>query len=228
MTQLVLIVEDHKETADMVAAVMETHGLRSARAGSLGAAREFLKHQEPDLIVLDLTLPDGNGLELCRKLRASARLARTPIIALTGMTELCDKKLGFSAGLDQYLEKPMAPEELWLWAAALLRRADWEATAASFAAHGDLHISAETFLVKFRGAVIGNLTRREFDLLNFLVKASPKPVSRREIIEEAWKTFSVENLVDTHIHNLRAKLPRPLAARIQSVPSRGFRYFAAP
>jgi len=91
---------------------------------------------------------------------------------------------------------------------------------------GELSICAESRMVRFGGEVIDNLTGREFDLFHFLVSNAPKVISRREIISQAWKTSAVDNLVDVHIFNLRRKLPPALAAQVQSVPGRGFRYLA--
>jgi len=93
-------------------------------------------------------------------------------------------------------------------------------------AGGDLSICAESRIVSYGGEMISNLTAREFDLFAFLATESPRIFSRAEIISKAWETVSVENLVDTHIYNLRRKLPPALAARLQSVPGRGFRYLA--
>ncbi|OGR68141.1 MAG: hypothetical protein A2081_02275 [Elusimicrobia bacterium GWC2_61_19] len=93
-------------------------------------------------------------------------------------------------------------------------------------AEGDLSICTESHMIRFGGEVIDNLTGREFALLVFLVNESPRIFSRAEIISRAWKTAAVENLVDTHIYNLRRKLPAALSARLQSVPGRGFRYLS--
>lgn len=225
MEEPVLIVEDHKETSDMIKAALESYGFITYCAASLGAGEDFLRHHKPGLIILDLMLPDGNGLQLCDRVRANVVLSRTPIIALTGLTEFHEKKKGFDTGVDQYLEKPIAMEELLLWTRALLRRTSCDSPGATAYTLGDLQICPESFLVKFRGATIGNLTSREFDLFSFLVKSSPRVLSRQAIISEGWRTAAVENLVDTHIHNLRRKLPPALASRIQSVPGKGFRYF---
>jgi len=227
MEKLILLVEDHKETRDLIRAVLERDDFRLAEVETLKDGKSFLKRKKPDLIILDLVLPDGHGLELCGLIRASAKLSRTPIIALTGLTDFEDKKKGFEAGVDQYLEKPLVVDELSLWVKALLRRVDWDSAAAPVVTIGDLQISSESYLIKFKGAVIGNLTRREFDLFYYLVRTSPRLISRPVIIRDVWKTVSVENLVDTHIFNLRQKLPPRLAARIQSVAGKGFRYFPA-
>lgn len=218
------MVEDHKETCALIKALIEREGYLFACAKTLREGKEYLFRQRPALIILDLRLPDGNGLELCELVRGSPELAKIPIIALTGLTELSDKKRGFDAGVDQYLEKPLILEELPLWIHALLRRVEWDANKEPLPAYGDLQISGESYIIRFQDKVIGNLTRREFDLFYFLVKNSPKVYSREAIISGVWKTASVENLVDTHIFNLRQKLPRQLAQRIQSVPGKGFRY----
>lgn len=226
MNRLVLVVEDHRETRDLVKAALENEGLNPVCKDTIKGGKEFLREHQPALIILDMNLPDGNGLEICAIVRAVPELSRTPIIALSGLTLLEDKKRGFDAGVDQYLGKPLEVEELLLWVKALLRRIEWDATGRNLPTFGDLQICAESYLVRFRNRAISNLTRREFELFYYLVSNSPKIVSRQVIISEIWETASVDNLVDTHIHNLRMKLPPPLAARVQSVPGKGFRYYA--
>lgn len=225
MNNNILVVEDHEETRNMIKAILESEGFKAVCKGTLNAGKEYLKYHSPSLIILDLALPDGSGLELCNLVRETPAISRTPIVALTGLTEFSDKKRGFETGIDQYLGKPLKFEELMLWVKALLRRAAWNVQGWALPAFGDLQICRESYIVKFRNEVISNLTGREFDLLYFLVSVSPRIVSRQGIITEVWRTAAVENLVDTHIFNLRQKLPKLLASRIQSVPGRGFRYF---
>lgn len=227
MDKTILLVEDHKETQNMVRAVLERDGFKLAFTETVKGAKDYLKKHTPDLMILDLVLPDGNGLEICEMARNSETFAKTPIIALTGLTELKDKQRGFAVGVDQYLEKPIIIDELSLWVKALFRRVEWNSHAGTYLRFGDLQICSESFVVKFNKTTIGNLTSREFDLFHFLVKSSPKVISRADIIAEVWKTAAVDNLVDTHIFNLRQKLPRQLAARVQAVSGKGFRYFAA-
>jgi DNA-binding response OmpR family regulator len=225
MNRTILLVEDHEKTCDLIKSVLKRERFRFVCAKTLRDGKSYLKEHKPALIILDLVLPDGNGLELCALVRSSQELSKTPIIALTGLTEFSDKKRGFEAGVDQYLEKPIVLDELSLWVKALLRRVDWNSHGGPIQTCGDLQICAESYVVRFQEQAIGNLTRREFDLFYYLVQNSPKIISRDVIISEVWKTASVENLVDTHIFNLRQKLPRELAARVQSVSGKGFRYF---
>ncbi|MDD2805398.1 MAG: response regulator transcription factor [Elusimicrobiales bacterium] len=225
MRKTILVVEDNKETLEMLEAALESDGFDTKCKTTVSAGEDFLARNRPDLIILDLVLPDGDGLKICEFARNNARLAKTPIIALTGLCELKDKKRGFNTGVDQYLEKPLEIEELLLWVKALLRRIDWTPPAWTLPDLEDLQICNETYMVRFQKTLIRTLTRREFDLLFHLVSTSPRIISRQGIISEIWKTVAVENLVDTHIHNLRRKLPPQLAARIQAVPGKGFRYF---
>lgn len=224
MTKTILLVEDDKDARKLIRTVLKRDVFKLYEVKTLKTGTDFLKKRSPDLMILDLILPDGNGLDLCRMARASARLAKTPIIALTALTDFSDKKQGFEAGVDQYLEKPIIIDELSLWVKALLRRVEWDSHGGPLISFGDLQICSESYIIKFGGKVTGNLTRREFELFSFLVRTSPKLISRAAIISKVWKTVSVDNLVDTHIFNLRQKLPPRLAERVQSVAGKGFRY----
>lgn len=225
MSNSILIVEDHKETCEMLRAAIEDAGFSPVCAGGVRSALDYLKNNRPCLLVLDLQLPDGNGLEVCFRARESDSLADIPIIALTGQDELADKKKGFAAGVDQYLTKPIVMDELLMWIKALLRRVSIDKSGGTILEMRGLEMNAKAQLLKYNGEVIGNLTRREYQLLFALVKNSPKLLSRKEILSQVWQTVSVENLVDTHMFNLRNKLPAGLSAKIQSVPGKGFRYF---
>lgn len=221
----ILIVEDHKETCAMLSAALEEAGFGVHCVGTVKAAKEFLGRSSPCLVILDLHLPDGHGLEVCSWARNSDRLARIPVIALTGRDELSDKEKGFSAGVDQYLTKPIIMEELVMWVKALLRRVDMDKSGGAVLTVNHLQLDMKAQLVKYKNQPVTNLTRREFELLHALVKNSPRIVSRAEILAKVWRTVSVENLIDTHMHNLRGKLPPELSGKIQAVAGKGFRYF---
>lgn len=225
MNSVVLIVEDHKETCEMVAAALDEAGFAISLAGSVKAAKDYLTHHHPCLIILDLHLPDGHGLQVCSWVRNNEKLADIPIIALTGQDELSDKTKGFSAGVDQYLTKPIMMDELVMWVKALLRRVDMDKSGGAVLTVLNLQMDAKAQVVKYKNKPVGNLTRREFELLYALVKNSPRIISRKEILSKIWRTVAVENLIDTHMYNLRNKLPRELSEKIQAVAGKGFRYF---
>jgi len=132
--------------------------------------------------------------------------------------------LGFACGADQYLTKPIEMVELEMWVKALLKRVSIDTAHAPVAESEDLSIDEETHLVKYKDLTIENLTAREFKLLQILAKNMPKVLSRKYILSKIWNTVAVDHLVDTHIYNLRKKLPADLAVRIQSVPGKGFRF----
>jgi DNA-binding response OmpR family regulator len=225
MTKTLLIVEDHAETRAMITAAMEHEGYSILATGTLGEAASLVTKHVPALIILDMVLPDGHGIELCLKVRKDSRLCRIPIIALTGESMLIQKKKGFSCGLDQYLTKPIEMDELAMWVKALLRRVDMErGVQVDSMPLGDVTLIPEAQLIKFKGNCFGDLTKREFELFSALAVRSPKIFSREMIISIVWKTAAVPNLVDTHIFNMRKKLPQELEKRIQSVPGKGFRY----
>lgn len=220
-----MVLEDHKETCALLTASLEEEGFQVFCEGTVAAAKGFLKRELPSLVVLDLALPDGDGLQVCAWMKRDGRLENVPIIAFTGRDQLKDKKKGFAAGVDQYLTKPIDMGEFVMWAKALLRRSG-AVKGAGIITADDLEIDSGAQLLKYKGRVLENLTWREFSLLAALVKNSPRLLSRNDILSEIWHTVAVPNLVDTHMFNLRRKLPHGLSERIQSVPGKGFRYFA--
>lgn len=221
--ETILLVEDDRETRKIYGTALTRSGYTVENAGTVSDAIAFLSRRKPALMILDLVLPDGNGLEVCAWVRARPALAAIPVIALTGRDELSDKQAGFLIGVDQYLTKPIDPDEIVLWVNALLRRVQIDRSGACLEI-GRLRINTEAQLIRYKERAVENLTTREFELFYALVKNSPKILSRSAIVSEVWRTVCVENLVDTHMYNLRKKLPKELGDNIQSVPGQGFRY----
>jgi len=225
MNASILIVEDHLETRELLRAAIEDAGYSVTCAGNVKDALTYLGTSKPSLLILDISLPDGSGLELCAAARGSDGLADIPVIALTGRDKLEDKKRGFACGVDQYLTKPIVMDELVMWIKALLSRVAMDKSGGTELRIGALELNVKSQLVRYAGKTVANLTRREFELLYALAKNSPAVLSRREILSQVWRTVSVENLVDTHLFNLRKKLPQALSRRVQAVAGKGFRYF---
>ncbi|MBI4348128.1 MAG: response regulator transcription factor [Elusimicrobia bacterium] len=220
----VLVVEDEADSRSAAEAALAGAGYRVILADTFESGWSlFLQHQ-PGLAVLDLQLPDGSGVDLCQKIRAHEKLGATPVIMLTGKGGLGSKKDGFDAGADQYLVKPVLPEELLMWAKALLRRLALDHGEGDVLRAGDCELNAKAHTVRWQGVALPRLTSKEFDLLYFLVKKRPRVMSREEILRQVWDTITVDKVVDVHLYNLRKKLPPALADRVQNIPGKGFRY----
>lgn len=202
LTGRVLVVEDDEDIADVLRRSLrqEGHEVRSATDGedALRQATEFV----PDLVVLDLGLPDIDGVDVCRRLRADGDV---PILILTARSDTDDRVEGLDAGADDYLVKPFEREELLARMRALLRRRPPRGTASLTV--GDLVLNPGTREVT-RGERVLDLTNREFELLEFLMRNERLVISRERLLEEVWgyDPTSMTNTIDVFISNLRRKL----------------------
>lgn len=221
----ILVVEDQATIRALVKDTLEAAGYRVLEADTVAVGLHLFRTQKPDLALVDLELPDGSGLDVCRGIRSSADRRATPVVILTAKARLEDKEQGFSTGADQYLVKPVPPKELTLWVEALLRRLAFDRDEGPLLEAGDCVIDSAAHLVRYKGEPIANLTAKEFDLFRFLVRKRPQVLSRKFILTHLWHTVAVDQLVDTHMSNIRRKLPRELSDRLQTVPGKGFRYF---
>jgi two-component system, OmpR family, response regulator ArlR len=226
----ILLVDDDPDIRGVLRESLLSRGHSVLEAGRVAEGAQRFRENRPDLVVLDLSLPDGTGIELCRAIRAHAELAATPVIMLTGDAQfktMQGKEAGFTAGADQYLLKPIKSQEFLLWVDALLRRQAFYAQNHDHVEAGKLVIDIRARLVRYGDQVIGSLTAREFDLLYYLVKNRPKIVSRETIMTQVWRTDAEKNVVDVHLSHLRGKLPPELAERIQNVSGQGYRFVDA-
>ena len=198
----VLVVEDDEAIADVLRRTLrqEGHEVRSSPDGvdALRVAEEFV----PDLVVLDLGLPGLDGVEVLRRLRAESDV---PILILTARTDLDDRVEGLDSGADDYLAKPFEREELLARMRALMRRRPPRGSAALVV--GDLRLNPDTREVH-RGDRQIDLTNREFELLEFLMRNERLVVSRERLLEEVWgyDPLAMTNTIDVFISNLRRKL----------------------
>jgi two-component system response regulator MprA len=201
-TGRVLVVEDDEAIADVLRRTLrqEGHEVRSSADGvdALTAAAEFV----PDLVILDLGLPDLDGVEVCKRLR---RESDVPILILTARGELGDRVVGLDSGADDYLVKPFERQELLARLRALMRRRPPRGSAALVV--GDLRLNPDTREVT-RGERNIELTNREFELLEYLMRNEKLVVSRERLLEEVWgyDPLAMTNTIDVFISNLRRKL----------------------
>jgi two-component system, OmpR family, response regulator MprA len=201
-TGRVLVVEDDEPIADVLRRTLrqEGHEVRSAADGveALAMAEEFV----PDLVILDLGLPKLDGAEVLRRLRAESD---APILVLTARAELDDRVEGLDSGADDYLVKPFERRELLARMRALLRRRPPRGSASL--AVGDLRLNPDTREV-WRGERQIELTNREFELLEYLMRNERLVISRERLLEEVWgyDPMAMTNTIDVFVSNLRRKL----------------------
>jgi len=224
MSESVLLVEDEPQARQLLHAALTGAGYRVFLAEKLAMGWNLFTAEKPSLVVIDIGLPDGSGLDLCEKIRQHKTHGRTPVIILTAKADTDVKVAGFKAGADQYLIKPLQPAEFLLWVEALLRRVQYDTEVGDELVAGECRIDLKSRLIAFKGQTISYLTNREFDLLYFLVKKRPQVLSRKFLLSQLWHTITVDQVVNTHISNLRRKLPPELADHIQTVPGKGFRF----
>lgn len=206
----ILVVEDERKVASFVARSLREQAFAVDVVGSGSAALDAAQHTEYDLIVLDLRLPDLDGLEVCRQLRR--RGLETPILMLTARGMVADRVEGLDAGADDYLTKPFALAELHARIRALIRRGFNRGVVLRFA---DLQLDRRRRRVERAGQAI-SLTQKEFALLEFLLLRAPEPVPRSEIVEHVWNSsFDCEsNLVEVYINRLRQKIDQHASVRL--------------
>jgi two-component system, OmpR family, response regulator MprA len=198
----VLVVEDDAEIAEVLRRSLRQEGysVRSAADGveALALASDFM----PDLVVLDLGLPRLDGIEVCRRLRTEGDV---PILILTARTETSDRVEGLDSGADDYLVKPFERQELLARIRALLRRRPPRGSASLIV--GDLRLNPDTREVR-RGDREIELTNREFELLEYLMRNERLVISRERLLDEVWgyDPMAATNTIDVFISNLRRKL----------------------
>jgi len=198
----VLIAEDDRAVRDAVERALSFEGYEVITARDGAEALQRVLNDAPDLVVLDVMMPIVDGLETCRRLRASGN--SVPVLMLTARTEVSDRVAGLDAGADDYLAKPFALEELLARMRALLRRATGPVGEALIV--GDLVVDPDARLATRGGEPVA-LTKTEFDLLQFLVENAGVVLSRERIYEEIWgyDFETTSNSLDVYIGYLRRK-----------------------
>ncbi|HEX2441021.1 MAG TPA: response regulator transcription factor [Methylomirabilota bacterium] len=221
----VLVVEDEPDIRNLVVHHLTREGFRCRVAASGAEALARVRTATPDLVVLDLMLPEMDGLEVCRRLRADPATATIPIIMLTAKADEVDRVVGLEMGADDYVAKPFSPKELVARVRAVLRRAR-PGEAGRALSVGAVSLDATRHLVTVGGAPI-ELTPKEFDLLQALLEAAGRVLSREHLLNRVWGYARADEIesrtVDVHIRRLRAKLGGE-ERRIATIKGVGYRF----
>jgi two-component system, OmpR family, phosphate regulon response regulator OmpR len=200
-----LLIDDDRRLTDMVSGYLRGNGYEVSTAGSLADGREQLKQGAFDALLLDLMLPDGDGLDFTRELRSQPRTRRLPLLMLTARGEPMDRIVGLELGADDYLPKPFEPRELLARVKALLRRAAPESAEDEVLTFGRLEVDLGARQARVSGAVC-DLTSHQFELLTVLARSPGRVLSRDQIMDQlkGHPLEAFDRSIDVHISRIRA------------------------
>jgi phosphate regulon transcriptional regulator PhoB len=224
MKPKILVVDDETDALDLIEFNLKAAGYEVITATDGVKALEKARSAAPDLIILDLMLPEMDGLEVCKTLRREEKTATVPIIMLTAKAAEIDRVLGLELGADDYVTKPFSPRELTLRVKSLFRRIQPEEGGKAELRIGELNIDIPRHQVSIKGKRI-DLTATEFKLLTVLAQRRGRVQSREQLLQDVWEynTMVDTRTVDTHMRRLREKLGA-VADSIETVRGVGYRF----
>ncbi len=223
MPQKILVVDDEKDIVELLRYNLSQAGFEVREASDGRSALEAAKSRNPDLIILDVMLPDLSGTEVCRILRKDERTRTTPILMLTVKSEEAEKVAAFELGADDYVTKPFSPREVVLRVRAILRRLDPEVEAKVYQV-GKLLVDVPGHKVAVRDQRV-ELTATEFKLLTYLLQHRGQVVERETLLDKVWGLDAdiFTRTVDTHVTRLRQKLGE-YGPHVEAVRGVGYRF----
>lgn len=226
MAPRILVVDDDKQIVRLVQSYLEQAGFAVLAAYDGEHALRVIRHERPDLVVLDLMLPRRDGWDITRVLRADEHLATIPILMLTARVEDTDKILGLELGADDYLTKPFNPREVVARVRAILRRASRAPAGPRVLEIGVVRLDVDRHALDVQGSAV-EATPTEFELLRALMENPDHAFTRAELIEQAlgYSYEGLERTLDSHIKNLRKKIG---ANYIETVFGVGYRFNSSP
>jgi DNA-binding response OmpR family regulator len=207
MPVLVLVVDDEEDIREIVGFHLKESGFEVRECATAADMRRFLEHHTPDLLILDLKLPDADGMEICKEMKRTSSLRHLPIIMLTGRGEETDRVLGLELGADDYVTKPFSARELVARVKSVLRRKDPGELADNIEIGGCVKIDSRKYCVTVEGEHI-DLTPTEFKILEILATRKGWVFTRQQILDALWGPDKavVDRSIDVHIKNLKKKL----------------------
>ena len=225
MSKTILLVDDEEAILEILEMNLEREGFKVLKADSGQTALAQARQGSPDLILLDVGLPDMSGFEVCQKLRQSTDV---PVIMVTARGQDEDKIHGLETGADDYVVKPFNPKELVARIKAILRRSEGnQKQTQNRLSYENLEIDLLRRRVSLKGSSL-DLTPKEYDLLTFLVSRPSVVLTREEILTEVWGSEHLDaRSVDVHVRYLREKLGKDAAHYIRTVWGKGYQFGAA-
>ncbi len=224
MKQKILVVDDEPEAVELLEFNLKQAGYAVTTAEDGAEALKKARTQSPDLIVLDVMLPEMDGFEICKALRLDPATRRMPILMLTAKAGEIDRVLGLELGADDYLTKPYSPRELLLRIKKILARGQAEEKPREQMRFGDLVLDVPRHLANWKGKPL-DLTATEFKLLTLLAQRAGRVQSRDHLLRDVWEYDSLidTRTVDTHMRRLREKLG-PASKHLDTVRGVGYRF----
>ncbi len=220
----ILVVDDEPDVTDLVAYHLKAKGFHVESVNDATASISKARGYQPDLLILDIMMPDLSGIQICRILRSDPKLSKVPIIFLTAKAEPPDRIEGLESGADDYVGKPFSPKELVLRVESIFRRlAAPKEPASTRLQVGDIVLDGETHRATVRGSVL-ELTATEFKLLRLMMERQGRVQTREHLLLNVWNyaTEIETRTVDTHVRRLREKLG-PEAGWIETIRGVGYR-----
>jgi two-component system phosphate regulon response regulator PhoB len=221
---LILVVEDEPDISSLISYNLERAGLEAARAQDGRTALSLIQKRQPDLILLDLMLPDADGTDICKSLKGNEKTRHIPVIMVTARSEEIDRVVGFELGADDYIVKPFSPRELVLRVKAVLQRTSPREPLSKILDAAGIKVDLERHLVTVDGIPV-SLTVTEFNLLHTLLKNRGRVLTREILLDQVWGYHfdGYDRTVDTHIKRLRQKLGTA-GEVIETVRGIGYRF----
>jgi two-component system phosphate regulon response regulator PhoB len=207
MAERILVVDDEPDLLELVRVNLARSGYDVVTAETGSQALAELHKQKPDLVLLDIMLPDHSGTEICREIRADPELADLPVIMLTALSEEVDRVVGFELGADDYVSKPFSPRELVLRVKAVLRRRTPSEATSSVLRHGPFSLDLERRSCRVEDEEV-ELTAKEFSVLESLMTRPGRVFTRERLLDTIWGSDVAVTLrtIDTHVKRLREKM----------------------
>lgn len=224
MDQKILVVDDDEDTRTLVRHSLTFDSLQVLEASRLSQARKLIQEEKPILILLDLTLPDGSGIDLCHALRGRPDRKEFCVIMLTALSSIGHQVIGLDAGANDYIPKPFDPAVLAAKVRSALRSLRLAEPDDAILSKGSIQLCLKTRQAWLKGKSL-DLAPKEFELLRVLVQAGPHPVSPKRLLKELWHIDSAtgSHTLRVHVERLRRKLGSE-GNRIHAVYGEGYRF----